>query len=65
MSKDANTPSKGNASNKSPQQDGFQNQGNDLFAEKAETYLREGGNIEDMPDPAEEEDAENPGNDRA
>ena len=29
-----------------------------LLDEKAETYLREAGNIEDMPDPQEELEAE-------
>jgi len=44
----------GNASNPSP---GSQEpEGRQLFPEKAEKYLRESGNIEDMPD-AEEEDS--------
>ena len=40
----------GNASNPSPHDEGMEPAGNQLLGEKAETYLREAGNIEDMPD---------------
>jgi hypothetical protein len=39
----------GNASNP-PAENDMDPQKNQLLDEKAETYLREGGNIEDMPD---------------
>jgi hypothetical protein len=46
----------GNASNPSPRNKDMEPAANNqLLDEKAETYLREGGNIEDMPDPREEE----------
>ncbi|MFL5740291.1 MAG: hypothetical protein ACJ75B_08735 [Flavisolibacter sp.] len=45
----------GNASNPGVQQN---KTGRSLLDEKAETYLRESGNIEDMPDAREEEQAE-------
>jgi hypothetical protein len=44
----------GNASNPSPRQQS-EPTGNQLLDEKAEKYLREGGNIEDLPDSEEEE----------
>lgn len=44
----------GNASNPSPQDDGrTASPGSRLLNEKAEKYLREAGNIEDMPDAQE------------
>jgi hypothetical protein len=46
----------GNASNPSPDEE--QQNDNQLLNKKAEKYLREGGNIEDMPDAQEEEEAE-------
>lgn len=49
----------GNASNPTPHQDNMQPEDHhQLLDEKAETYLREAGNIEDMPDPQEELEAE-------
>lgn len=48
----------GNASNPTPHEDNMQPANHQLLDEKAETYLREGGNIEDMPDPQEELEAE-------
>ncbi|GAA4338148.1 hypothetical protein [Flaviaesturariibacter amylovorans] len=51
------TGSRGNASN--PEPEGNEAPGTSpLFDKKAETYLREGGVIEDMPDPQEEQEAE-------
>lgn len=47
----------GNASNPTPHKD-IQPDDHQLLNEKAETYLREAGNIEDMPDPQEELEAE-------
>jgi hypothetical protein len=47
----------GNASNPSPINEN-QTHKNQLLDEKAEKYLRESGNIEDMPDPQEQQDAE-------
>jgi len=50
----------GNASNPTPHDDRMTPAGgNQFFDEKAETYLRESANIEDLPDPQEEQDAEN------
>jgi hypothetical protein len=40
----------GNASSPSPHKGAREPVGNQLFNEKAETYLREAGNIEDLPD---------------
>ncbi len=54
-----NDPSRaqtGNASNPSP--DGNQPSSNQLLDEKADTYIREAGNIEDLPDAKEQEDME-------
>ena len=49
----------GNASNPTPHTDSMEPENHQqLLDEKAEKYLREGGNIEDMPDPQEELDAE-------
>lgn len=48
----------GNASNPAPHNDSVPATDNQLLDEKAETYLREAANIEDMPDPKEEQDAE-------
>lgn len=49
----------GNASNPTPHNDNKGPSGNNqLLDEKAETYLREAGNIEDMPDSQEELEAE-------
>lgn len=65
--KDSNTPKQqpadttaantGNASNPSPEADGSKNT-HQLLDKKAEKYLRESGNIEDMPDAQDEQDAE-------
>ena len=53
-------PGTGNASNPSP---GPENTGaaatSQLLDKKAEKYLRESGNIEDMPDPDEQNEADN------
>ena len=50
-----NPANTGNASNPSPQDDRFTPAGgNQLLDEKAEKYIRESGNIEDMPDAEEE-----------
>jgi hypothetical protein len=46
----------GNASNP-PAENDMQPQKNQLLDEQAETYLREGGNIEDMPDENDWKDA--------
>ena len=46
----------GNASNPSPEP--MDDQGKQLLNKKAEKYLREGGNIEDLPDPQEQQEAE-------
>ena len=49
----------GNASNPSPHSNNWQpDTPGQLLDKKAETYLREGSNIEDMPDPQEELNAE-------
>jgi hypothetical protein len=49
----------GNASNPSPTDNTFEQVNtNQLLDEKAEKYIREAGNIEDMPDPQEQHDAE-------
>jgi len=48
-------PATGNASNRSPEEQ--EGSGKGLIDEKAEKYLKEGVNIEDMPDPKEDEDA--------
>jgi len=45
---------KGNASNPPPTEDS--STGNQLLGRKAEKYLREGGNIEDMPDAEERQE---------
>lgn len=52
------TPETGNASNPTPQQELFETPNNSLLGDKAEKYLRESGNIEDMPDPQEQQNAE-------
>jgi hypothetical protein len=50
----------GNASNPSPRNSNTEPAGNNqLFSKKAEGYLREAGNIEDMPDARQQEDADN------
>ncbi|RYY87733.1 MAG: hypothetical protein EOO15_11060 [Chitinophagaceae bacterium] len=63
------TGSTGNASNPNPRSgDEAPSQSKSLLGDKAETYLREGGSIEDMPDARQEEDAEKqmrPGGDGA
>gem|GEM_PF-4247334 len=51
------TGSRGNASNPLPA-GAVPEQHDQLLNEKAETYLREGGNIEDMPDAQEAQEAE-------
>lgn len=49
----------GNASNSSPNiRENDQSTQNQLLDEKAEKYIRESGNIEDMPDPQEQQDAD-------
>lgn len=48
----------GNASNPSPLPTGAQPPSEQLLPPKSETYLREGGNIEDMPDAQDEQAAE-------
>ncbi|RYZ20889.1 MAG: hypothetical protein EOO16_15070 [Chitinophagaceae bacterium] len=47
----------GNASNPMPDQSGVPEQSRQVLDGKAETYLREGGNIEDTADPREEAEA--------
>jgi hypothetical protein len=47
----------GNASNPQPDRSGVPEQTRQVLDEKAETYLREGGNIEDTADPREEYEA--------
>lgn len=54
----ANEAQSGNASNPSPQNNGAQPASNQLLNVKAEKYLRESANIEDLPDPQEEKQAE-------
>ena len=51
-----NKPDTGNASNPTPHHEPVSNK--QLLDEKAETYLRESGNIEDMPDAQEQQEAE-------
>ncbi|HVF95957.1 MAG TPA: hypothetical protein VM871_01475 [Flavisolibacter sp.] len=48
----------GNASNPSPAIDTLGPPADQLLSPKAEKYLREAGNIEDLPDPQEEDEAE-------
>lgn len=49
----------GNASNPSPHsREPDQNSKNQLLDEKAEKYIREAGNIEDLPDPQEQKEAD-------
>lgn len=49
----------GNASNPSPHDTSLEpNEQNQLLDTKAETYLREAGNIEDEPDPQEQKEAD-------
>lgn len=40
----------GNASNPSPRNQDWEPSANQLLGEQAQTYLREAGNIEDLPD---------------
>ncbi|GAA0558978.1 hypothetical protein [Chitinophaga japonensis] len=49
-------PGGGNASNPAPGQENEPGKG--MFDEKAEKYLKESANIEDMPDPEEDREAE-------
>ncbi len=54
-------PSKGgtgNASNPSIEEAGERRTGASFMDEKAETYIREAGNIEDMPDERDEQERE-------
>jgi hypothetical protein len=52
-------PGTGNASNPSPHNTSFQPGGDiQLLDKKAEKYLRESGNIEDMPDAQEQQNAD-------
>jgi hypothetical protein len=48
-------PAAGNASNRSPEDD--QTGGDGLIDKNAEKYIKESANIEDMPDPKEDEEA--------
>ena len=49
----------GNASNPTPHDHTLEpSQPNQLLNKRADTYIRESANIEDMPDPQQEEDAE-------
>ena len=49
----------GNASNPSPYiREDEQSSKNQLLDQKAEKYIRESGNIEDMPDPQEQQDTD-------
>jgi len=48
-------PGSGNASNPDPGRE--KEPGKGMFDEKAEKYLKESANIEDMPDPEEDQEA--------
>ena len=48
----------GNASNPTPHEGETEPVGNQVLGKKAEKYLRESANIEDVPDPQEELDAD-------
>ncbi|WP_121352129.1 hypothetical protein [Flavisolibacter nicotianae] len=49
----------GNASNPSPQENNFASPGrSQLLGKEAETYLREAGNIEDLPDANDQAEAD-------
>lgn len=49
----------GNASNPSPQEDKVESSGrSQLLGKEAETYLREAGNIEDLPDANDQAEAD-------
>jgi hypothetical protein len=48
----------GNASNPSPASNSIEPAGNQVLDEKAEKYLRESANIEDYPDPQDQQDAD-------
>ncbi|HEY1112681.1 MAG TPA: hypothetical protein VGE66_03940 [Chitinophagaceae bacterium] len=48
----------GNASNPSPHKEEAQPAGNQLLDERAEQYLRESANIEDVPDAEDQEEAD-------
>ncbi len=53
-----NSPAQtGNASNPSPRNDAQSDVNEQILPKEAETYLREAGNIEDMPDAQDEEEA--------
>lgn len=52
----SNVADTGNASNPTPHHEPVSDK--QLLEEKAEKYLRESGNIEDMPDAQEQQDAE-------
>lgn len=56
MERDQQIPESGNASNPSPDQ--HSDSGNQHLDKKAETYLREVANIEDVPDADELKEAE-------
>ncbi len=56
QSHDQDRPGMGNASNPGPA--GLQSQEKQLINEKGEKYLREAGNIEDMPDAHDQQEAE-------
>ena len=49
----------GNASNPAPHDDKMTpDESNQLLGKRAETYIRESANIEDLPDPQQERDAD-------
>lgn len=48
----------GNASNPSPRNEEMEPAGNQLLDKKAENYLREVANIEDVPDAEDQEEAD-------
>lgn len=53
----APTVASGNASNPNPRIEEMEpSEGNQLLGKKAENYLREAGNIEDMPDAKDEQE---------
>jgi len=56
QTQNADVADTGNASNPSPDNQEMQPAKRQLLNEKAEKYLRESGNIEDMPDANDQED---------
>jgi hypothetical protein len=57
--RDSQKAETGNASNPSPRNSSMEPKKDQLLDKKAENYLRESGNIEDMPDAQEQQDAGN------